>query len=97
MWFFLVAGIYLYARGIASCFGQTIFLSKRSIALVSPQRLQAYLKESGILYILAATFFVGKVLLSQLFPQGQWVLILFFLGIVICSVLLARCNEKYIK
>lgn len=94
---FFVVGIYFYARGVFALFGQTIFYTKRTLDLIEPENLPAYLKESGIWHIVAGTIFVGKALIDIMFPGNKMFLAIFFVLLVVCVYFLARCNERFIK
>lgn len=94
---FFVVGIYFYARGVFALFGQTLFYTKRTLDLIEPENLPAYLKESGIWHIVAGTIFVGKALLDIMFPGNKVFLAIFFVLLVVCVYFLARCNERFIK
>lgn len=94
---FFVVGIYFYARGVFALFGQTIFYTKRTLDLIEPENLPAYLKESGIWHIVAGTIFVGKAIIDIMFPGNKMFLAIFFVLLVVCVYFLARCNERFIK
>ncbi|AMJ40198.1 hypothetical protein [Anaerotignum propionicum] len=94
---FFVVGIYFYARGVFALFGQTIFYTKRTLELIEPENLPAYLKESGVWHMVAGTIFVGKALLDIMFPLNKVFLAMFLVLLAVCVYFLSRCNERYIK
>jgi len=94
---FFVAGIYFYARGVFALFGRTLFYTKRSLELIEPEDLHAYLKESGVWHIVAGTIFVGKALTDIMFPENYVFLAIFFVLLIVCAFFLARCNERFTK
>ncbi len=94
---FFAAALYFYARGLFALFGRTIFYTKRTLALIEPENLSAYLKESGIWHMAAGTVFVGKALLDIVFPQNKVLLAIFFVLLIVCVIFLSRSNERYIK
>ena len=97
MTLFFVVGIYFYARGVFALFGQTIFYTRRTLELIDPENVPAYLKETGLWHMAAGTVFVGKALLDIVFPQSKVFFALFFVLLVVCVVFLSRSNERYIK
>lgn len=94
---FFVVGIYFYARGIFALFGQTILYTKRTLELIEPENLPAYLKEIGTWQMVAGTIFVGKALIDIAFPFDKVFLAIFLVLLSVCVFFLARCNERYIK
>lgn len=97
MMLFFVAGIYLFARGIFAWYGQPIFYRKGTLENIDPDRLPAYLRETGLWNFLTGVVFVGKSILDKVFPGSIVLLIVFILLLLVCVVFLAKCNEKYQK
>lgn len=85
----LVAGIYCLLHGIFSIMGKTIFFTKRVLEQIAPEKLNGYLKESGVYFVFVGFVFLAHALIPSL-P-----LLVFWGGILIGGFLLARCNGKY--
>ena len=92
-----IASIYFFARGVFALFGQPIFYTKRVLSLIDETDLPLYLKQIGWLHILTGCVFLAKVLLDIPFPGDMRILMLWCVLLLICVILLAKCNEKFQK
>lgn len=85
----LVAGVYCLLRGIFSIMGKSFFFTKRVLEQIAPERLNGYLKESGIYFVFVGFVFLANALVPSLPKLIIWG------GIIIAGFLLGRCNTKY--
>ena len=95
MWLIITFCIYFFVRGVFELFGQGIFYRRNVLEQLDPEVLPSYLKEVGICHILTGTVFFGNILLTRL--GSSYASTFLWIGVIICTILLAKCNSKYTK